>query len=782
MIAYLPALQGGLLWDDNMHVTRPELRSLHGLWRIWFDLSATQQYYPLLHSAFWLEHRMWGDAVLGYHLANIGLHAASACLLVIILRRLSVPGAWLAGFVFALHPVCVEAVAWVSEQKSTLSGFFYLASALTYLHFDRTRRKPLYFLALGCFILALLSKTVTATLPAALLLVFWWKRGRLQWRRDVLPLLPWFAAGISAGLFTAWVESTPRLIGAQGSLYALTILQRLLLAGRVPWFYAWKVLWPANLMFIYPHWKIDSGDAFQYVFPVGLVTLAIALGWLARKNRGPLASLLFFVGTLFPALGFLNVYPFRYSYVADHFQYLALLGIVVPFAAGLSLLARRIPAGPAPIAAVALSAVLLTTLAAATRRQSATYSGYETLFRATLVRNPGSGFLHSNLGVIFMSSGRESEAAAEFQTAVRLVPDDPDYRVNLGLALAQLPGRLSEAVAEYQAALRLSPRLATAHLNLGLAYASMPGRMQDAVAEYRMAISEYRTAAQGETATQGKTEMWQAHFNLGLAYGQMPGREADAVEEERIALGIKPDSPLVHFQLGNALHKLGRIDDAIAEYRASVAIDPDVPEVHYELAYALARIPGRVPEAIAECRKMLLLRPDDQPGRELMAALSGYQTAVADNVRGPYKLRYRILQQFRDFFWTSFRVPDRLSNNLFLRVEESPKIGVSIERYVCSLPLLPPPTQTACISEDRGKELLNIRAAGLAFAILSVTAPIWAQNNTGIISGRITDPSGSVVPGAKITIVETAKNSVSDSVSNSDGLFRVPSLNDGPTG
>ena len=160
LLAYLPALNGALLWDDNMHVTRPELSSLHGLWRIWFDLPATQQYYPLLHSAFWLEHRMWGDSVLGYHLINVALHAASACLLVIILRRLSVPGAWLAGFVFALHPVCAEAVAWVSEQKSTLSGFFYLASALTYLIFDRKRRKPLYFLALELFVLALMSKTV----------------------------------------------------------------------------------------------------------------------------------------------------------------------------------------------------------------------------------------------------------------------------------------------------------------------------------------------------------------------------------------------------------------------------------------------------------------------------------------------------------------------------------------------------------------------------------------------------------------------------------------------
>lgn len=617
LVAYLPALRGGLLWDDNMHVTRADLQSLHGLWRIWFDLGATQQYYPLLHSAFWLEHRIWGDAVLGYHLINVALHAASACLVVMIVRRLSLPGAWLAGFVFALHPVCVEAVAWISEQKSTLSGVFYLAAALTYLHFDRTRRKSQYFVALGLFVLALMCKTVTATLPTAMLVVLWWQRGRLAWRRDVLPLVPWLAVGAAAGLFTAWVESTPQLIGAQGPQYSLTLPQRLLLAGRVPWFYAWKALWPANLMFTYPRWKIDSGELRQYLFPIGMAALAVALGWLARKNRGPLAGFLFFAGTLFPALGFLNVYPFRYSYIADHFQYLALLGIIVPAAAVLTVLPGRI--SPRMLAAVAVPALLLTTLGAATRRQSGMYRDYETLFRETLARNPGSGFLHSNLGVILMSTGREAEAAAEFEAAVRLTPDDPDYHVNLGLALAQMPGRLQDAIAEYQTALRTDPHLAAAHLNLGLAYTSMPGRLPDAITEYRKAIAAYQTAVRSQP------NLWEAHFNLGLAYAQMAGREDDAIAEYQTALRMKPDSALAYFHLGNTFHKMGRLPDAIAAYQASLSIDPGVPEVHYELAYALAQIPGRVPEAIAECRKMLLLKPGDEPGRQLMASLLAFQ-------------------------------------------------------------------------------------------------------------------------------------------------------------
>ncbi len=633
-IAYLPALRGGLLWDDNMHVTAADLRSLHGLWRIWFDLGATQQYYPLLHSAFWLEHRIWGDATLYYHLTNVALHAASACLLILIMRRLTLPGAWLAGLIFALHPVCVEAVAWISEQKSTLSGVFYLAAALTYLRFDRTRRKPAYFLALGLFLLALMSKTVTATLPAALLVIFWWQRGRIGWRRDALPLAPWFALGASAGLFTAWVERTPQLIGAQGPEYALTAMQRVLLAGRAPWFYAWKAIWPSNLMFIYPRWTVDAGDWRQYLFPLALAAVAVALVLLARRNRGPLAAFLFFTGTLFPALGFLNVYPFRYSYVADHFQYLAILGIIVPVAAlwGRFQPARDFsPAGPggaeaprrlkpAPQLAMIATALVVATLGVLAWRQSGVYRDYETLFRETMARNPGSALLHNNLGTMLMlKPGGIPEAVAEFQEAVRLKPNSPENRVNLGLALAQTPGRLEDAIKEYETALRIDPNFYAGHLNLGLALMSIPGRQQDAIAEYHKAIAAV------EPALRENPNFWQVHHNLGVAYAQIPGREADAIAEFRTALRIKPDSGTAHFQLGNTFHKMGRLQEAIAEYEASLRIDPGAPEVHYELAYALAQIPGRVPEAIAECQKMLLLKPDDEPGRQLLASLLAFQ-------------------------------------------------------------------------------------------------------------------------------------------------------------
>ncbi len=222
VVAYLPAMKAGFIWNDSDYVTAPGLRSFDGLARIWFEVGATEQYYPLLHSAFWIEHRLWGDAAIGYHLVNILLHATSACLLALILRRLldhgvgpstsprasaSGPTAagherrryagveWLAALVFALHPVCVESVAWITEQKNTFSLVFYLGAFLIYLRFDETRRPRHYFSALALFCLSILGKTATVTLPAALLVVFWWRRGRLAWRSDVRPLLPWLVLG-----------------------------------------------------------------------------------------------------------------------------------------------------------------------------------------------------------------------------------------------------------------------------------------------------------------------------------------------------------------------------------------------------------------------------------------------------------------------------------------------------------------------------------------------------------------------------------------------------------
>lgn len=596
LIAYLPAVRGGLLWDDDRHVTSLELQSLHGLWRIWFDIGATQQYYPLLHSAFWIEHRMWGDAVLGYHLVNVVLHATAACLVIAILRRYSLPGAWLAGFVFALHPVCVEAVAWISEQKSTLSGVLYLCAALAYLHFDQTRRKSRYLLATGLFVLALLAKTTTATLPAALLVVLWWNRGGLDWRRDARPLAPWVALGASAGIFTAWMERTS--IGAQGPDFALTPTGRFLLAGRAVWFYAGKLVWPAGLMFTYPRWTLNAREWWPYLFPAAAVALAVALWLAARRHRGPMAGFLFFAGTLFPVLGFLNVYPFLFSFVADHFQYLASLGIIVPAACGLAMAVRRVWPGDSRLPRICAAVALLAVLGVLTWRQCGMYRDSETLYRTTLARNPASWMAHNNLcSILLRRPGGLAEAIAQCEAALRIRPSYAEAHNNLGSALAQMPGRLPDGIAEFRTALGVKPDFAEAHFNLANALAQIPDRLPEAIAQY-------------EAALRIQPAYLEAHMNLGTVLLRTPGRLPDAIAEYRAALRLDPQLAEAHNNLGSALAQMpGRLPEAIAEYRAALETDPHYAKAHNNLGNVLAQIPGRLPEAIGEYQAALRANP-----------------------------------------------------------------------------------------------------------------------------------------------------------------------------
>jgi len=628
LAAYWPALRGGLVWDDPAHVTAPALQSLQGLWRIWFSLHATQQYYPLLHSVFWIEHRLWGDAVLGYHLANLAQHALGACLVVLIVRRLNLPGAWLAGMVFALHPVCVEAVAWISEQKSTLSAVFYLSSAFIYLGFDRNRRRSSYLLALGLFVLALLTKTVTATLPFALLVVFWWQRGRLDLRRDVRPLLPWMALGAVSGLFTAWVERT--IIGAQGAAFALSLTQRFLLAGRAIWFYAAKLIWPANLIFSYPRWKIDPAAPPQYLYLLGVIAVLVLLCLVGRASRparvlqdplrAPLAAFLLYTGTLFPVLGFFNIYPFIFSYVADHFQYLATLALIVPLSSILVSFLTRL-GKPADIV---LPAVLLAILGTLTWRQSQIYRDRETLYRATLVGNPASWLAHNNLGVALLDKpGHLAEAKTEYQAALTLNPDDAEAHNNLGNALARMPGRLPEAIREFEIAIRLEPRLAQAHQNLGNALARNPKRLQDSIAQFEIAL-------------QLKPDDPQIRNDLGVTMLQIPGHLADAITQFQDAVHVSPGDAVFRTNLGNALSQIPeRRPEAVAQFQAILRRDPNNAQAHNSMAIALAQMPGHLPDAITEFQAALRSEPNfaeahNNLGRALSQMPSRLPEAIAE--------------------------------------------------------------------------------------------------------------------------------------------------------
>jgi protein O-mannosyl-transferase len=588
MLAYQQAWNGKPIWDDDAHITKPELRSLDGLRRIWVEPGVTQQYYPLTHGVFWVEHKLWGDSPLGYHLTNILLHTISCLLIFKILRRLGVPGAYLAAVIFALHPVHVESVAWITQLKNTLSGTLYLGSALAYLEFDRDRRKALYATANSLFMLALMAKTVVATLPAALLLVFWWRRGNLSCKRDVLPLLPFFVAGIAFGLFTALVEL--KLIGAEGSEFSLSFLERLLIAGRAFWFYLGELLWPANLAFIYPRWNVSESVWWQYLFPAAAFLL-LAVLWLWRW-RGSAVAFLFFAGTLFPALGFFNVYPFRFSYVADHFQYLASIGPIALAAAGIATALNSLKKGNRVLRPL-ICGILILMLGVLTRQQCAMYSDIETLFQTTLERNPSCWMAHNNLGVARLQKGQVDEAIGHYQKAVAIKPDYAEAYRNLGNAFLQ-KGQVDQAMAHFQKAFEISPDYADAHKNFGNAFLQK-GQVDEAITHYQKALEI-------------KPDKADAYSNLGNAFLQK-GLVDQAMAQFQKALEIEPDYADARSNLGNAFLQKKQVSEAITHYQKALEIKPDFPEAHYNLGNAFLQ-KKQVDEAITHYQKALEIKPE----------------------------------------------------------------------------------------------------------------------------------------------------------------------------
>jgi len=553
ILAYQPAWHGGLLWDDDNCTTPPELRSLDGLRRIWFQPRATAQYYPLLYTSYWVQQRLLGDSPSGYHLVNLLLHIGCVVLVLKILRFLRVPGAELAAVIFALHPVNVETVAWIAERKNTLSGIFALAATFSYLKFDENRSRPSYALAIGLFLLGLLSKTAIVTLPLAWLMIFWWKRGAISWRRDVVPSIPFFFLSAAAGLVTRWFENTG--IGYKTTILDLSLLDRCLIAGRAFWFQLGKLLWPSNLMFVYPRWEINAGVWWQYLFPLAVLGLLGVLWNFRRWSRAPFAGVLIYLFLLLPSLGFLNIYFFIYSFVADHWQYLACLGIITPCASGIVLLAGHFKRWQGWIEP-GVTLLVAGTLFLLTSQQSRMYTDIETLYRTTIARNPTCWMAQVNLGNILYQSNRVPEAMDLFNLAMGIKPAVAHY--SLGNALLQ-KGRTSGAIEQYKEALRIDPNYAETQNNLGNALLLI-GQTSKAIDQYQQALR----INPGNAKT---------HNNLGNALVQT-GRAAEAIDHYKQALRIHPTSADAHNNLASALAQMGRISEAIEQLKAALRIKP----------------------------------------------------------------------------------------------------------------------------------------------------------------------------------------------------------------
>ena len=593
LIVYLPSVRGGFIWDDRLNVEDNQtLRTTEGLISTWTRLDENIHYYPLTYTSFWLEYRLWKLDTLGYHLVNVLLHATAGVLLWRVLAALAVPGAWTAAAVFCLHPVHVDSVAWITERKNLLSGAFYLGAMLAYLRYalpDRREGKwGFYALAFGLFLAAMLCKTVACTFPAVVLLVLWWKRQRLA-PGDWLALIPFFAIGIGMGLLTIWVEM--KYSGALGPDFDHTLVERLLIAGRALWFYAGKLLWPYPLMFNYPRWSIDAGAWVQHLFPVAAICLAVAL-WLLRGRIGksPLVAVLCFGGTLFPALGFFNVYFMRFSYVADHFQYLASaawIALIVGLAAAALARAARLEWHKM----VVVAAVLLI-LGALTRGHAHSYRDEKTLWRDAIGKNPDAWMPHFNLANRLRIEEQFDDAVIYYAQTIQIKPDYAQAYNDLGHALLKT-GRFDEAIERCRRALELDATICGAHNNIGIALLEQ-GRSDDAIERFRAATECNHADPEG-------------HFNLALALHRH-GRPEEALGHYRQCLSLQPDHAEAHYNLGLILQARSDPEQALVHYLQAIQAQPNNAGAHHRAGLALLEL-GRGPEAIRHFQEAIRLRP-----------------------------------------------------------------------------------------------------------------------------------------------------------------------------
>jgi tetratricopeptide (TPR) repeat protein len=680
LLVYFPVMGGTYIADDVTYVSmNPLLKSLHGLWSIWFNPRSSQQYYPLVFTTFWLEYRAWGLEPAGYHIVNILLHAANALLLWGVLVRLEIPGAWLAAAIFAVHPVHVESVGLVSERKNILSGFFYLLALWSYIRFAELgsphepvrRRWGAYLLALLFFQLALFSKTITSTLPAAIALLIWWKRGRIS-RQDALALLPLLVLGLLMSFLTYWLEKN-HFGGARFPL-GLAPWDRIILAGQASWFYLRELFWPHPLAALYDRWPVNHQVARAWLAPI-CVLLVLAALWLGRRKlgRGPLVALLFFGGTLLPALGFVDLYPMRYSWVADHYQYLASIGpIVLAAAIVTSFVSKWRDSNMAPDIAAAF---ILLPLCVLTWRQTSVYKDVLTYWKDTIDKAPTAWMAYNNLGGFLSVQRGPDEAAPYVEKALQLNPespethltlamirldqkhpaealellnkasryyggDSPEVRYHRGRALMNLH-RPADAIRELDETIAASPGHAPAYFLRGRILLKM-GLVQEAIDNFRRnlvldpdfvdayccladalaAEKKYDEAAlHYQAAIMRAPQFFQAYYNYANMLMSL-GRLEDASKMAQQAVVLHPDLADAQNLMGVIYFNLGRKKEAADYFTEAVRLEPTHTEARFNLAGALSNL-GQTEAAASQYREILRIDPNDVGARNALKSLQG---------------------------------------------------------------------------------------------------------------------------------------------------------------
>ena len=644
-LSYFPATRAGFVWDDTIITTLPAVRDWGGLWRLWFDPGGAYlhdnvgegHYWPLTYSSFWLEHKLWGFSPVGYHVVNLVLHFVNTLLLWRLLLRLRAPVPWLVAAVFAVHPLHVESVVWVIGRKDLLSALFYLTAITAWLDFVETGRARRYLLSLALFAAGLLCKSSVVTLPVALLLLHWWKEGRLD-LRTILRLAPFFVTGLAVTLADLSFYQ-----GREALSLGYSMPERALIAGHALWFYAWKLLWPTNLAVIYPRWDISVLEPLAWGYVIGIVA-TVALFWFTRHRlgRGPLACMVFFIATLGPVLGFIDYGYMQFSFVADRYQYLAGIGIIALAAgAAASCVGKLQGRAQTVLTGVALPVLLL--LGALTWKQSGIYRDELTFFNHIIALNPDARRVYQNLAAELNRLERADEALVAARVAVEKDPESAETHTTLGLALLKLE-RYEEAEKNLRRALEINPRYAHALQNM----ADLLRRQE----RYEAALDMFRQTLKINP------DAALAHAGMGYSLFQL-SRYEETVASIKRALSMQPELAQTHLDLylllGWALHSIGRTDEAgrylrrvqgkeaqsandfllladtfrvkneyekaVEAYRYALELEPDRGKAHAGMGDALFRL-QRYQEAIDSMQQALALQPD-QPSAPALHYLTG---------------------------------------------------------------------------------------------------------------------------------------------------------------
>jgi Flp pilus assembly protein TadD len=586
VLAYVPVWSAGFIWDDDINLTaNPCIVGPLGLKEIWTTGAA--QFYPLVLTTFWVEHALWGLWPLPYHLVNVFLHVGCAIVLWQVLRKLLVPGAWFGAALWALHPVQVESVAWISELKNTQSGLFYLLSILFFVRHLRSPNaaKPIsrdwdYGLTLLFAILAIASKSSTVILPVVLCLCAWWVEGRWHWR-NLIKIAPIVPISIAASALTLWTQVMSRESHSVSDPRLHTWPAHLVGAGEGFWFYLGKLVWPHPLIALYPQLEVKTNEPLSYLPFLAVVVLLFVL-WRQRNSWGRpwFFAFAYFLIAMLPELEFAG------WYIGDHFQYLGSMGPLALAGAGLATFPKK-------VLQIVLGVILTLSLAFLTFRQACIDRNSASLWTYTLSWNDAAWLGHNNLGLVLLDAGQYDRALAEFQKSCELCPVFVGARSNVGLTYFKL-GQIERAVTNYRTATEMDPQDKGAHDGLGTALAQK-GDSDGAIAEFRRAA-----------------ELNPMDFDPENRLGnelQEKGRPDEAMAAFREAIARAPHLAELHFNLGNALDKAARFGEAADEYRKAIELKPANADAHNGLGIALAQ-QGDVAGAVAEFQKALQVQPE----------------------------------------------------------------------------------------------------------------------------------------------------------------------------